>query len=44
MLWQGEEPTAQIWPTEAFPPGTPLTLQATEMFAEPVTCTKSVSR
>ena len=42
--WQGFEPAAQVWPSAAFPPAIPLTLQITPAFEVPFTCAVSVTR
>ncbi len=44
MVWQGEEATAQIWPTVELPPRTPLTFQAALEFEVPLVWTESVMR
>lgn len=42
--WHGEEAATQIWPTEVFPPGTPLTRQVSLLSAVPVTCAVNIWR
>ena len=43
-VWQGLEPSAQICPRVAFPPGMLFTLQFTLVFEVPLTCVLTVTR